>query len=148
MTYEIKERLLNGLETAGYVLLNGENGAEKVLKTSDVMKLAEAGMVQGASVVKAGGEKYLDIEGYGKIPVVRKLKNDSLEIVYRVIKDNKCVAYMCRDLNGKNYRLPVESVWEMAYSGRIKNAEASVFKGTKVLKGKGTSLSEFPTIEG
>ena len=74
MAYEIKERLLNGLETAGYVLLNGENGAEKVLKTSDVMKLAEAGMVQGASVVKAGGEKYLDIEGYGKIPVVRKLQ--------------------------------------------------------------------------
>lgn len=146
--FRIVGKYIQGLSITGYMVENVETSKKKLLKTDDVIKLTEANKVCDASVEKFDGKKYLYIkQDISTIEDIENSKNN-MEIIYRILNKSKvCIGYMCKDNNGKSYKLSRNKAWELAYKNSIKNAKAIVCNGVKALQGNGIDLGTLSSIE-
>lgn len=146
--FRIVGKYIQGLSITGYMVENIETSKKKLLKTADVIKLAEANKIYDANVEEFDGKKYLYIkQDINTIEDIENSKNN-MEIIYRILdKSNMCIGYMCKDNNGKSYKISRNKAWELAYNNSIKNVKAIVCKGIKALQGNGIDLGSLSSIE-
>ena len=146
MEYTITGRYIQGMEVVGYFVLDESSGKEKLLRTSDVIKLSKSGKLNADCVI-VDNKEYLFLTDDNEVRNVTEAKN-KMSVLYKV-KDTEgnIVSYFCEDTRGKSYRIKAEQFWEVAANGLIDNVKASICHGKRVIKGIGFKLTELPVID-
>ena len=136
-TYTIKERYINGIETAGYIVEDNE-GSTKTLRTSDVLKLALQNSITNAQAILDTSTNNYELLITNNEDILNKrnmITTHKYTLEYRLVnKNNNLIGYVIKDRNGTKYKVDLAKAWKLASENCLDNIEASIINGQKVLK--------------
>lgn len=145
--YNIIDKHISGLEITKFTLESIEDKKQASVSYEDVLKLARVGKLGNAKALLdiTSGNYILDCDEQLKDMVIHK--GIILKLNCRIMSNNKCVGYKAQDANGKNYKVSINKIWDMAITDAVENVEAKIIDNKKVLVGKnGFRFSSLPKI--
>ena len=134
LKYKIVGKEYSGIEISSFVIEN-ESGQIKSISLNDIVKLIRGDKILNAKCIldTDTGNYVVSInDGLDKLKEMPK-NNTSLTVTARLFDNDKCVGYKVCDKNGKNYKLSILKVWELASQGCINNIKAKIINNNKVL---------------
>lgn len=150
MQYKIIKRIISGIETIGYILID-EDGNEKQLKESDIIILCRNDMISNAKVILDSDEcKYeLYISNDDIENVTKESKHRNLKLIGRIVNDDLSTkGYIVKDEVGKTYKLSKLKFWDMVNNNSVPGLRACIAGNKKVLlSSESVKLSDIPNIE-
>lgn len=149
--YVLSGKYMVGTELAGLELSNA-SGYKRLLKLSDVHGLIKRGLVYGCTLIEHEGNTLIK-SAFNKIAELPLVVKESTEKVSkyrataRIFKDRILIGYKVTDVEGKEYTLSKDKVWDIARNNGFSNVSASVSNGTKILRGIELKLIDLPSVK-
>lgn len=145
--YKIVGKQFTGMKVTHLVIEN-EEGKHKSLEYENIIKLVKADKISNAhlEIDTTSGEYMLITDD--KVSELKEIKKSNMEIelISRIVdSDDKCIGYKAHDNNGKQFKLSIDKIWELATEGNV-NGVIGCFDGTnKIIKGE--QLNKLPKIQ-
>lgn len=136
---------INGVVIQGFTVKDTDTHETKSITVEDAYKLIDKQLIKNAKAVEVDYTKVLCIDNYDEL--LNQKSSGSMTVTARIKnKDGKCVGYKVKGLNGKNYTLSPNKVWELTAQGKVTNMKCEIYNGTKIIRGKDIEIADLPVI--